>query len=170
MKTSNHQSFRKYLACSAATIALLAGGDALAQDADDVGISDSEIIVQARRRDESLQEVPLVVNAVTSEEIDKLNLRDGTEIQNLVPGLQLSNNANGIGASGQVRGVQYDANTSANPTVAFYFNDAPIDGGSVLQAMYDIGQVEVLRGPQGTLRGAASPSGSITFTTRKPDL
>jgi len=163
-------ALRASLTCGAALAALAGGGQAFAQAAEDEGIANDDIIVTARRRDESLQDVPLVVNAVTSEEIDKLNLRNGTDVQNLVPGLQLSNNANGIGAAGQMRGVQYDANTSANPTVAFYFNDAPIDGGSVLQAMYDIGQVEVLRGPQGTLRGAASPSGSITFTTRKPDL
>jgi iron complex outermembrane recepter protein len=140
-----------------------------AENAEEPGAS-SDIIVTARRREESLQDVPVVVNAVTSETIDALNIRDGTEIQSLVPGLQLRNEANGIGASGQVRGVQFDINASAGPTVAFYFNDAPIDAGSVLQAQYDIGQVEVLRGPQGTLRGTSSPSGSITFTTKKPNL
>lgn len=163
----------KFALASASVISLAA--PAYAQDnaapagADEAVIS-GEIIVTARRREESLQEVPLVVNAVTSESIEKLNLRDGTDVQNLVPGLQLRNESNGIGASGQLRGLQYDINASAGPSVAFYFNDAPIDGGSVLQAMYDIGQVEVLRGPQGTLRGASTPSGSITFTTRKPDL
>lgn len=141
-----------------------------AQSAADESEDDDTIIVQARRREESVQDVPLVVNAVAGEQIEKLNLRDGTDVQNLVPGLQLRNEANGIGASGQMRGIQYDINASAGPTVAFYFNDAPIDAGSVLQSMYDIGQVEVLRGPQGTLRGSATPSGSITFTTRKPNL
>lgn len=136
------------------------------EEADDGDV----IIVEARRRSESVQDVPLVVNAVSSESIEKLNIRDGTEVQTLVPGLQLRNEPNGIGASGQVRGVQFDANASAGATVAFYLNDAPIDGGSVLQAMFDMGQVEVLRGPQGTLRGTATPSGSITFTTKKPDL
>jgi iron complex outermembrane recepter protein len=147
---------------------------AFAQDsapADETADSaDSDIIVQARRREESVQDVPLVVNAVSSESIEKLNIRDGTEIQSLVAGLQLRNESNGIGGSGQVRGVQFDVNASAGPTVAFYFNDAPIDAGTVLQAIYDIGQVEVLRGPQGTLRGTATPSGSITFTTKKPVL
>lgn len=162
----------RVLSSGVALSALLVSSGAYAQNAAEDGASngDDEIIVSARRRDEGVQDVPLVVNAVTAETIDKLNLRDGTDVQNLVPGLELRNSANGIGSAGQLRGVQYDANTSANPTVAFYFNDAPIDAGSVLQAMYDIGQVEVLRGPQGTLRGAASPSGSITFTTRKPDL
>jgi iron complex outermembrane receptor protein len=146
---------------------------AFAQEAQGDGDSASDaniIIVEARRRAENVQDVPQVVNVVTSENIEKLNLRSGTDVQNLVPGLQLRNEPNGIGGAGQLRGVQYDINASAASSVAFYFNDAPIDAGSMLQSMYDVGQVEVLRGPQGTLRGQATPSGSITFTTRKPDL
>lgn len=129
------------------------------------------VVVTARRRDESIQDVPAVVNAVTTEELTKLNIRDFTEVQNVVPGLSLSNNANGIGGSAQVRGVNFEVNASGNnATVEFYQNDAPITAGVVLQQMYDVGQIELLRGPQGTLRGRASPSGSVTVTTRKPDL
>lgn len=136
----------------------------------DSGFNASEIVVQARRRDESIQDVPLVVNAVTSQQIEKLNLRDFTEVQNLVPGLLLGATANGTGANAQIRGVQYDINTGANPSIAFYQNDSLIDGTTMLQAMYDIESIQVLRGPQGTLRGQASPSGSIVVTTRKPNL
>lgn len=131
----------------------------------------ADIIVQARRREEGLQDVPAVVNAVTSAQIDKLNLRSFNDVQALVPGLDLSSNANGIGANAKLRGVNFDLNASANnPTVEFYFNDAPITAGVILQQMYDIGQIEVQRGPQGTLRGRAAPSGSITVTSKKPDL
>lgn len=129
-----------------------------------------EIIVTARRRDEDAQDVPLVINTVTSETVAKLNLQNFTEVQNLVPGLQLRNQANGIGGNAQIRGVAFDINASTQATVEFYYNDAPISAGAVLQQMYDVGQIDVLRGPQGTLRGRASPSGSITVTTRKPDL
>lgn len=129
-----------------------------------------EIIVSARRRDESLQQVPATINAVTSEQVQKLNLRDFTEVQTVVPGLQLRTEANGASASGQVRGITFDPNTGAQPSVAFYFNDAPIGAGQLLQAMYDIGRIEVQRGPQGTLRGIAAPSGSIVVFTKKPNL
>ncbi len=132
---------------------------------------DSDIIVTARRREESIQDVPAVVNAVTAAEVAKLNLRDFQEVSTIVPGLSLSSNSNGTGGNAQLRGVNFDINASGqNPTVEFYQNDAPITAGVVLQQLYDIGQIEVLRGPQGTLRGRASPSGSITVTTRKPDL
>ena len=139
--------------------------------ADAATTSLTEIIVTARRRDESIQDVPQVVNAVTADTLQKLNIRDFTDVQTLVPGLALGSNANGIGGNAQIRGVAFDINASGNnPTVEFYLNDAPITAGVVLQQMYDVGQIEVLRGPQGTLRGRASPSGSITVTTKKPDV
>lgn len=131
----------------------------------------ADIIVQARRREEDVQDVPAVIDAVTAAEIGKLNLRSFNDVQSLVPGLELSSNANGIGANAKLRGINFDVNASGNnPTVEFYFNDAPITAGAILQQMYDVGQIEVQRGPQGTLRGRAAPSGSITVTSRKPDL
>lgn len=148
---------------------------AFAQDAPQhagSGINSGEIVVQARRRDESVQDVPVVVNAVTSEDLTKLNIREFDDITSVVPGLSLAPNSSGIGGGvSTVRGVNFDTYSSGNNgTVEFYMNDAPVPSGVVYQAMYDIGQIEVLRGPQGTLRGRASPSGSITVTTRKPDL
>ncbi|MFK4873536.1 TonB-dependent receptor [Novosphingobium sp. ZW T3_23] len=138
--------------------------------ADEVRIEDV-IIVEARRRGENLQDVPLVVNAVTSDQIDKLNIRDFRDITGVVPGLALVSNANGIGSSSSMRGVNHDVNVSGNNgTIQYYYNDAPVSSNLVLQAMYDIGQIEVLRGPQGTLRGKATPSGSITVGLRKPEL
>lgn len=131
----------------------------------------AEIIVQARRRDESIQDVPLVVNAVTAESISKLNIQQFQEVQSLVPGLSLAINPNGVGSSATLRGVAFDIVASGNNgTIEFYLNDAPISANIMFQSMFDIGQIEVLRGPQGTLRGRASPSGSITVTTRHPDL
>lgn len=130
-----------------------------------------EIIVTARRRTEVLQDVPVSINAVTSAELSKLNIRKFEDIQSVVPGLSMSTNANGIGAVASVRGVNFDVNASGNNgTVEFYLNDAPISAGNLFQAIFDVGQVELLRGPQGTLRGRASPSGSMTVTTTQPNL
>ncbi|MCE7796680.1 TonB-dependent receptor [Sphingobium sufflavum] len=130
-----------------------------------------DIIVTARRKDETAQDVPLVVNAVTADTLQKLNIRDFRDISTVVPGLQLSTNANGIGTTSSVRGVNYDVNASGNNgTIEFYLNDAPLASGILFQSMFDVGQIEVLRGPQGTLRGRASPSGSITVTSHRPNL
>lgn len=149
----------------------------IAKDSDEIGASSDtglgteEIVVSARRREESAQDVPLVVNAVTSEMLDKLNIREFKDVAALVPGLQLGVSQNGIGAQATLRGVAYDVNASGNNgTIEFYLNEAHLSAGLLFQSMFDVGQIEVLRGPQGTLRGRASPSGSITVTTRRPVL
>jgi iron complex outermembrane receptor protein len=166
MKTLNFLSF--------ASSSLLAVGmttGAQAQTPESSGFELEEIVVTARRREESVQDVPTTINAVTGADIEKLNIRRFEDIATVVPGLTMANNGNGIGATASVRGVNYDVNASGNNgTVEFYLNDAPISAGNLFQAVYDIQQVELLRGPQGTLRGRASPSGSMTVTTRRPDL
>lgn len=161
-----------YYLMGASMAALTLPTQVMAQEApQDSSFDAPTIIVQARRREEDVQDVPAVINAVTAQSIANLNFREFAEVKSLAPGLELTTNANGIGGNARLRGVNFDANASGNNgTVEFYFNDAPISPGVILQQMYDIGQIEVQRGPQGTLRGRASPSGSITITTRKPDL
>lgn len=165
-----------------ASVSLLAlATPAMAQDAaaegavaEDVGVDSAntgDIVVQARRRDESVQDVPAVVNAVTSASIQKLNLRRLEDVASVVPGLSLEANPNGIGSTTSMRGVQHDVIASGDAgTVQYYYNEAPVSSGVVLQGLYDIELIEVLRGPQGTLKGRAAPSGSISITFRRPDL
>ncbi|CAN7457576.1 TonB-dependent receptor plug domain-containing protein [Phenylobacterium sp. LjRoot219] len=159
----------------ASFLALTSGASAQETSAPPVSASEpymlGDIVVTARRRNEVLQDVPVTINAVTSQQLDKLNIRKFEDIASVMPGLSMSTNANGIGAVASVRGVNYDVNASGNNgTVEFYLNDAPISAGNLFQGMFDIGQVELLRGPQGTLRGRASPSGSMTVTTAQPHL
>ena len=162
------------LLCSASTVGLAT--PALAQDtgaqaSTDTTYSENVIIVQTRRRAEDVQDVPAVIDTVSADQLDKLNVRNFKDVAAIVPGLQLDTESNGVGGGAKLRGVNFDISASGNnPTVEFYFNDAPITAGVILQQMYDIGQIEVQRGPQGTLRGRASPSGSITVTAKKPDL
>jgi iron complex outermembrane receptor protein len=131
-------------------------------------ISLGEVVVTARRKSESLQEVPQTVNAVTSDSLHKLSITQFTDVQTVVPGLSL--NTKDSNATASLRGVSFDQVTGAQPTVALYLNDAPVSPGVLFQPMFDIGQVEILKGPQGTTRGVSAPSGAITVTTRKPDL
>jgi iron complex outermembrane receptor protein len=129
-----------------------------------------EIVVTARRRSESLQEVPQTVNAVTADALQKLNIKEFADIQSVVPGLSLQADSTGYEAAASLRGVTFNVNSAAQPTVALYMNDAPVQANSLFHSLFDIGQVEVLKGPQGTTRGISAPSGAITITTRKPDL
>ena len=129
-----------------------------------------EVVVTARRREEALQDVPQTVNVVTAAEIDKLNLRSFTDLQSIIPGLTLTQQSS-FNSAATVRGIAFDPAASGNnPSIEFYLNDAPISSNFLFQSMFDVGQFELQRGPQGTLRGRASPSGSMVFTTKRPDL
>jgi iron complex outermembrane receptor protein len=130
-----------------------------------------EIVVTARRRSESLQEVPQTVNAVTADTLQKLNIRQFADIQTVAPGLSLQQSKSGFQNTASLRGVTFSVNTGGQiATVATYLNDAPMQLNQVFQSMFDIGQVEILKGPQGTTRGVSAPSGAITVTTHKPNL
>ena len=142
------------------------------EDADESAQSkNNEIVVTARRIDESLQDVPLTVNVVTDRKLKDLNLFNGSDLAAVVPGLNFAPTTPGntptLGLRGAARGA---AGGRLDPTVQTYLNEAPVSDVMVYQALYDIGQVEVLRGPQGTLRGRPSSSGAITITTKRPDL
>ena len=134
------------------------------------GTTLAEIVVTARRRTEGLQEIPLTVDVVSADALQKLNIKQFQDIQAVVPGLNLAQNGSGYQAAASLRGVTFDVSTGAQPTVALYLNDAPVQALFLFQSLFDVGQVEVLRGPQGTTRGVSAPSGAITVTTRKPDL
>lgn len=128
-----------------------------------------DIIVTANKRAERLQDVPKSVDVVQGDTIQKLNLRSFAEIDQLAPGLSLTAKEPTTN-SVTLRGVGFDPNSGTSPTVDIYFNETPLDASSAFRALYDVGQIEVLRGPQGTLRGRTSPSGAITIATRRADL
>lgn len=160
---------RKQLAQSVAVfIAASANTALLAQEATETLVLE-EVIVTAQRRAESLQEVNMTVTAITPQEVQDYNLFRFDDLEQLSPGLSLESNG-GFGSTAQLRGVGFDSNSSASPAVDIYYNETPLDANFAFQSMYDIGQVEVLRGPQGTLRGRPSPGGAITLTTHRPDL
>lgn len=147
---------------------------AYAQDAspqEGASAAGGTIIVTARRKDEDIQDVPLNIQAVGGDDLKKLEIRQFADITAAVPGLSLEANNQSFGRRASIRGLDFSSNASGSAaSVEFYRNDSPITPGALFQALYDIGQIEVLRGPQGTLKGRASPSGSISLTTRRPDL
>lgn len=161
---------------SASFLAFAVAPAAFAQNApaDSASASDAaaggEIIVTARRRAESLQDVPQTVNVVQGTAVEKLNITRFEDIKTLVPGLSLQSTGDGFTFRTSLRGVGYDSISSLPAPVEYYINDALVSPFSLYQSMYDIGQIEVLRGPQGTLRGRAAPAGQITVTSRRPDM
>ncbi|GGA36926.1 TonB-dependent receptor [Sphingomonas psychrolutea] len=135
--------------------------------ADERAVVEADIIVTARRSDERLQDVPVSVQVVTGDKLSQLAITSADELSKLAPGLTLVNDA----ASTQVslRGVSWRPG-SGTPATPIYFNEVPFDPGNTVVSLFDIGQIEVLRGPQGTSRGAPSISGAVTIATKKPNL
>jgi iron complex outermembrane recepter protein len=129
-----------------------------------------EIVVTARRRSELLQDVPQTVTPVTAADIQNLNMQDLKDIAQLVPGLQIVPNGNRSLDSNTFRGVSFQPASGTQNTLGFYLNDTFVTNNFVTTSIFDVGQIELLSGPQGTLRGEPSPSGSLTITTHRPDL
>ena len=129
-----------------------------------------QIVVTARRRSEVLEDVPQTISAVTSADIQKLNLQNLQDISEVVPGLQIATTGSAFNNNDTLRGVTFTPAAGTQNTVAFYVNDVSVTNNLVSTSNFDVGQIEVLSGPQGTLRGEPAPSGSLTITTRKPDL
>lgn len=127
------------------------------------------IVVTARRREESLQDVPGSVTAVSS---DQLNLFDAVEIgdvQSSAPNLVL-HEGDAQNTVAYIRGVgQLDSLAFADPGVGIYLDDVYLGRaqGSFLD-VFDVERIEVLRGPQGTLYGRNTIGGAIKFVSRQP--
>ena len=130
-----------------------------------------EVTVSARRRNESLEKVPVAVSAFNSEDLKDLQASSIDGLQGAVPGLNI---VQGRGSSSSVnvfiRGIgQPDALQTFDPGVGMYVDDvyySRIQGA--LFSLFDIQRVEVLRGPQGTLYGKNSTGGAIKIITKEP--
>jgi iron complex outermembrane recepter protein len=139
-----------------------------AEPAENAGLA--EVVVTARRKSELLQDVPATVTPVTAADIQNYNMQDLKDVAQLVPGLQIAPNNNRSLDTNTFRGVSFQPASGTQNTLGFYINDTFVTNNFVTTSIFDIGQIELLSGPQGTLRGEPSPSGSLTITTHRPDL
>ncbi|MCF7982084.1 MAG: TonB-dependent receptor, partial [Pseudomonadales bacterium] len=133
-----------------------------------------EVVVTARRKEESLQETPVAVSAFNSAAIELRNIQSVADVTNFVPNVQFDSAASesGGGASSQIsiRGIgQTDYAITVEPGVGLYLDGVYVGKsvGSLMDAV-DLGSIEVLRGPQGTLFGKNTIGGAILLTSKKP--
>ncbi len=127
------------------------------------------ITVTARKREETLQEIPVAVTAFTAEALDKLNVEDLSDLGGQVPNLTIYA-ARGASSTvtAYIRGVgQADPTWGADPGVGIYLDDVYIarPQGALLD-VFDVSRIEVLRGPQGTLYGKNTIGGAIKYISR----
>ena len=154
------------IGAAAAPIVALQPAPVLAQGED--AVSD-QIIVSARRREESLQDVPVAVTAVSAEQFDAIGAIDITSVQRLTPNatIEVARGSNSTLIS-FIRGIgQQDPLWGFEPGVGIYVDDVFVarPQGAVLD-IFDLERIEVLRGPQGTLYGRNTIGGAIKYVTR----
>jgi iron complex outermembrane receptor protein len=161
-----------------ATLLSSVAGVALAQDASGpvvqptVGAQSTtvgQIFVTARRREESAQAVPIALTVATSETLTKTGVNSIVSLAQLVPTLQvLSPNARNTALTIRGLGASYGlANDGLEQGVGIYVDQVYISRpGAATLDFVDIQQVEVLRGPQGTLFGKNTTAGALNVTTR----
>jgi iron complex outermembrane receptor protein len=134
-----------------------------------------EVIVTARRRDESLQQVPIAVTAIDRDTLERHGVNTLTDLQQLVPSAYVTGYAHGssqqfFSIRGQSEsGLNTGGGAGGGPAVVGYFSEVPVPmSGPGLY--YDLQSVEVLKGPQGTLFGRNTTGGAVLFEPHRPDL
>lgn len=155
-----------------ATLSAAFAHGAVAQEATDAGQLE-DVVVTAQKRSESLQDVPVSIIALGTEKLEQMNVGNFDDYAKLLPSLSYSGAGPGF-AIPYMRGVASGANGNHSgplPSVGMYLDEQPITTiqGTLDIRVYDIARVEALAGPQGTLYGASSQSGTIRIITNKPD-
>jgi iron complex outermembrane receptor protein len=129
-----------------------------------------EIVVSARKRAERLEETPVAVTAISENTLREAGITRLDEIQDLVPNLQIFGSDSNVEAQIVIRGVgTSNSDMAFDPGVGVFIDGVflPRSVGGLLDVV-DIEQIEVLRGPQGTLFGKNTVGGALNITTTKP--
>lgn len=129
-----------------------------------------EITVTAQRREQSLSDVSISINAFTAEDMRTYRIEDPTDIAQLVSNVDIKGTLGGVNPAITIRGVGLnDFNANNNPSVGVYIDDIFLASPAMLTSrMFDVERVEVLKGPQGTLYGRNATGGAINIINRKP--
>lgn len=156
----------------ATVAAQMAPGAAYAQSVPDdapVAASGDEIVVTARKREESLQDVPISVQAFSSATLERAGIKDFSEIAYRVPGLKLSAER-AVDTELFIRGIGSDIQgAGADAAVGIFVDGTYMSRGTgSLLDLYDLERVEVLKGPQALRFGKSVVGGLINYITKKP--
>ena len=168
-------NFTKRMALAATAMGVVLTTPAFAQDAAAEGDDTGAIVVTARRVEEKLQDVPISITVFNQEAITNRNIINAGDLAIYTPSLATNSRFGPEKASFAIRGFQQDLATQ--PSVGVYFADvvAPRSGGSTTSGngvgvgqLFDLQNVQVLKGPQGTLFGRNTTGGAVLLVPQKP--
>ncbi len=157
---------------SALAIAIAASHASVTAVAQEPSLVLEEIVVTAQRREESLTQAPLTVNLLSEDAMRSAAILQGDELGKLTAGVEIRYEGDsnvGVG----IRGIGTFAQQSAPPRVSTYLDNYFVAGSQTdfaFAALFDMKQVQILRGPQGTLYGQPSPTGAVILETADPNL
>jgi len=148
----------------------LSAGNATAQTAGGDVVSVDEIVVTAQKRAENLQDVPVSVTALSGQALANRGVTNVIGLNNLAPGLRVSSGDAAANPKIFIRGVGLsDFNPNSSSGVGIYVDGVYVSSPLAQMAgFFDIGQIEILRGPQGTLYGRNTNGGAVNVTTKRP--
>jgi iron complex outermembrane recepter protein len=164
---------RKRLLVTTACSLLFPAVPAFAQDApppDAPTVDSSDIIVTARRRQESILHVPVVETVLSGETIERAQITDLFGISSKVPGLRVSPSVSTVGNLISLRGIGTSAlDAGVDQSISLNIDGQQFSQGLTFRSgMFDLAQAEVLKGPQALFFGKNSPAGVIALTTADP--
>lgn len=142
-----------------------------AQTADDQTGMIEQVIVTARKREESDISVPVSLTALGEAQIERQAIFSAYDLAQRTPTITISTTGSGVGGTVYVRGIGSAVTTgnSIDQSVSFDFDGQPISRGNVLRlGQYDLGQIQVMKGPQALFFGKNSPAGVLAFTSKDP--
>ena len=128
-----------------------------------------EITVTAQMREQSVMDVPVTMDVIGGEFLERTNIMELDELSRILPNVQIQEQAVSL-PSFNIRGVTDDVfSVSATPRISVYQDGFDISKKTVSSvALYDIARVEVLKGPQPTLFGVAAANGAISIHSNLP--
>jgi iron complex outermembrane receptor protein len=148
--------------------------DTSAQDAS--AENPGDIIVTARRTEERLQDVPISISVFNQKQLENRNIVNANDLATYTPSLSANTNFGSDNTTFAIRGFAQDTGTA--PSVGTYFGDVvvprgasngqPVGDGASAGDFFDLQNVQVLKGPQGTLFGRNTTGGSVVFVPQKP--
>jgi iron complex outermembrane recepter protein len=169
-KSETNPALRR--AALAGSMAILSTTAALGQQPGSEGVL-SEVVVTATRRDETVQDVPYNIQAISAQTLQVLGALEQRDFARMIPGLSMLDLGARDGVLLVLRGLTTGSNSGPlGQTTTTYVDDTQVDlyFGLLDLKLLDFDRIEVLRGPQGTLYGGGAIGGTVRYISTKPDL
>lgn len=160
----------KTYAGAAMAVALFSGNGGVALAQEGQSTTSGEILVTAQKRNERLQDVPIAISVISPQLLETTNARNFSELQGVVPGVYFAGNSGGGRTYVTLRGATGLALNTGDEPVAIYVDDIYMARGVTvgMSDLLDVGSIEIVRGPQGTLQGRNATAGAILLRSADP--